>query len=169
MGVKAVRRRRRGGNVGIPRFVRDFQGWGESGKGRVWTFPRFPRPAISTAGVRSAAWLLVLSHSAGKSQQRAVPRAGSAISKKPRRMPYFYRLLCRAVKSRHLTTKSYLPVLAILPIPILLIQSTVGTILKRPSLPSGLLPNPVLEIYRRLPIIGRKMSARSGNTFTAGI
>jgi hypothetical protein len=55
LGVKAVRRRRRGGNVGIPRFVRDFQGWGESGKGRVWTFPRFPRPAISTAGVRSAA------------------------------------------------------------------------------------------------------------------
>src|ERR1700694_4349929 len=86
LGVKAVRRRRRGGNVGIPRFVRDSQGWGESGKGRVWTFPRFPRPAISTAGVRSAAWLLVLSHSAGKSERRAVPGAGPSISKKPRRL-----------------------------------------------------------------------------------
>jgi hypothetical protein len=51
--VKRYDRRRRCGNVGMRRFLPDFQARREGGKTRRGSFPRFPRRGISTATLSS--------------------------------------------------------------------------------------------------------------------
>ena len=47
--MKTYDRRGRCGNVGIRRFLPDFQARREGWKTRPWSFPGFPRRGISTA------------------------------------------------------------------------------------------------------------------------